>query len=295
MSTSTPLAVITHAIPGEMKEYAQFVSWKETMRGGKPTKVPINPDMGSFAQVDCPSTWSRFDVAIARYRKDRLAGIGFVFHPIDPYTGIDFDKCRNPETGEIDAEVRAMVGLLDSYSEVSPSGTGVKLIVRGTLPGTRNRVARIEMYDTLRFFTLTGHRLPDTPAGVNERQPQLDQLYRRLFGEPEAIVATGVSASAATQPGDALWEWAYPRLSARMKRVANMDDADYGGDASRADAALIAAFIGMGLVRSEVAAAFRASPRAPSLAARKGENRLDYLIERATAHAAAFVGEGKIL
>jgi len=294
MSTSTPLAVITHAIPGEMKEYAQFVAWKSIMRGGKPTKTPINPDMGSFAQVDCPSTWSRFDVAMARYRKDRLAGIGFVFH-LDPYTGIDFDKCRNPETGEMDAEVRAMVGHLDSYSEVSPSGTGVKVIVRGTLPGIRNRVGRIELYDTLRFFTLTGHRLADTPAGINERQPQLDQLYRRLFGEPEAIVAADVSTSAATQPGDTLWEWAYPRLTDRMKRVANMDDADYGGDASRADAALVAAFIGMGLVRSEVVAAFRASPRAASLVARKGESRLDYLIERVTAHAAAFIGEGKIL
>ncbi len=279
-----------------MKEYGQFVAVKMVERGGKGTKIPINPDMGFHARVDTPSTWGTFAMAMARYRKDRLAGIGFVFTPHDPFTGIDFDKCRDLATGEIDPEVRAMIGLLDSYSEFSISGTGVHTIVRAPLIGDRNRVGRIEMYDKLRFFATTGHRVPNTPATINERQPQLATLYHRLFGEADQEQPRPIAvATTAMLTGHALWQWAYPRLTARMMRVANLDDAAYGDDASRADAALCAALMGLGLTRSEVAGAFRFSPRGAALAERKGENRLGYLIARATDNAAAFVGEGKIL
>ncbi len=290
------LPVIAHAIPDALKEYAHWVGHKYQMRAGKPTKVPINPDMGSFAQVDAPSTWGTFEAALARYRRDRLAGIGYVLSPMAPFSFADFDRCRDRETGAIDADVQEIVAMLDSYSEISPSGTGVHVIIKANLPGNRNRIGKIEMYGTLRFVTITGHRLPDTPATINERQPQLDTLYRRLFGEAEMRPApTDSTIVETTLPGDALWQWAYPRLSARMMRVANLDDTQYNGDASGGDAGLSCALMGLGLTRSEVGAAFRASPRGPALAARKGENRLDYLIEHATAGAAAFVGEGKVL
>jgi len=295
VSALTFLLPLGHAIPAAMKEYVQFVAVKMVERGGKATKIPINPDMGSHARVDTPSTWGTFAMAMARYRKDRLAGIGFVFTPHDPFTGIDFDKCRDPATGEIDPEVRAMIGLLDSYSEFSMSGTGVHTIVRASLIGDRNRVGRIEMYDKLRFFATTGHRVPNTPVTINERQPQLATLYRRIFGESVQGQPGPIAATAATLSGDALWQWAYPRLTARMMRIANLDDTAYGDDASRADAALCAALMGLGLTRWEVAGAFRSSPRGAALAERKGGERVEYLIARATNNAAAFVGEGKIL
>ncbi len=290
------LPVLAHAIPAVLKERDQWVAWKLLTRAGKPTKIPINPDMGSFAQVDCPSTWGSFDQARNRQRNDSLAGIGFVFSPMDPFCGLDFDKCRDADTQAIETEARAMLGLLDSYAEVSPSGTGMHVIVRAALPGDRNRIGRVEIYDTLRFLTITGHRLTDGPATINDRQPQLDTLYRRLFGEPETRPAPADSTiMETTLPGDALWRWAYPRLSARMMRVANLDDAQYNGDASGGDAGLACALVGLGLTRSEVDAAFRASPRGPALVVRKGENRLDYLIEHAVNAAASFVGEGKII
>lgn len=298
MSEPNFLPVIEHAIPGELKERPQWVAWKSVTRAGKPTKVPINPDMGSFAQADAPSTWGTFAAARARQRKDRLAGVGYMFGHTDPYCGIDFDKCRDPESGALDPEVRAMIGLLDSYSEASPSGTGVKVIVRAALPGPRNRTTRIEMYDRLRFFTMTGHLLPDGVATIEDRQPQLAQLYRRVFGDMEAanhrpvsdepIDAGGVDAAA-------LWQWASPRLTPHMMRVANLHDERYGGDASRADEALCCALIGLGLTRGEVAAAFRASPRFAHLTTRKSGNHVDYLVERAVNHAASFLGEGIII
>lgn len=306
MNDTAPLPVIEHAIPAELKTRRQWVAWKQVVRGGKPTKVPINPDMGSFAQADAPSTWGTFEMARDRQRKDRLAGVGYMFSPTDPYCGIDFDKCRDPETGSLDPETRAMIGLLDSYTEVSPSGTGVKLIVRAALPGPRNRTTRIEMYDRLRYFTVTGHLLPGSAETIEDRQPQLAQLYRRVFGDRTFgdMTTHGGTAMAPgpvtipddpALPGDELWRWAYPRLSARLRRVADGDDTNYEGDASRGDAALIAALLGIGLLRGEVAAAFRASPRGEALSARKGDERIDYLIWRAVEGAIRVVGEAVIL
>jgi primase-polymerase (primpol)-like protein len=288
----TALPVIAHAIPDELKERRQFVAWKYVSRGGKWTKVPINPDMGSHAQTDAPSTWGTFAQARDRQCTDRLPGVGYVFSPADPYCGIDFDKCRDPETGALDPEVRAMIGLLDSYSEISPSGTGVKVVIRAAITGDRNRKTTIEMYDALRFFTLTGHRLPDAPEAINERQPQLDQLYRRVFGDlaagGERVHLPEIESD--DSAGGALWRWAYPRLSVRMMRVANLDDTDYEGDASRGDAALVLALRRMGMTDQEVASAFAASPRGPALEARK-PGRSAELIRRALESSRAKLAE----
>jgi putative DNA primase/helicase len=51
---------------------------------------------------------------------------------------------------------------LDGYTELSPSGTGIHIIVRGELPGSGNRKGPLEMYDKKRFFTVTGHGLGGT-------------------------------------------------------------------------------------------------------------------------------------
>ncbi len=43
--------------------------------------------------------------------------------------GIDLDTCRDPETGAIEGWAQAIVDRLGTYTEVSPSGTGVKLFL----------------------------------------------------------------------------------------------------------------------------------------------------------------------
>jgi primase-polymerase (primpol)-like protein len=84
---------------------------------------------------------------------------------------------------------------LGSYAEVSPSGTGVKVFVRGKLPPGRRRKGQIEMYDRGRFFTTTGHRLADSPAIVNERGEELRLLHSRVFGDPARKAADGKRGS----------------------------------------------------------------------------------------------------
>src|SRR5207244_12523629 len=58
--------------------------------------------------------------------QDGFAGVGFVFSSDDPYTGVDLDKCRNPETGQIEEWAQGIIEQLDSYTESSQSGTGVR-------------------------------------------------------------------------------------------------------------------------------------------------------------------------
>jgi primase-polymerase (primpol)-like protein len=90
----------------------------------------------------------------AQARAHAIAGVGFCFSDEDPYCGVDYDDCRDPATGDIDQHVRKEVERLNSYTEVSPSGTGVKVYCRGVLPHSGKR-GSVEMYDQRRYFTVT--------------------------------------------------------------------------------------------------------------------------------------------
>jgi primase-polymerase (primpol)-like protein len=132
------------------------VVWRYARGQGKDKKVPYNPHTGKHANTTDPATWGTFYEALEAYEAGGYAGIGLVFSEDDPYAGADFDHCRNPETGEIAGWVLEWVEALDGYCEVSPSGTGVHVIVRGTAPNRHNRKAGVEAYSKERFFTFTG-------------------------------------------------------------------------------------------------------------------------------------------
>lgn len=122
-------------------------------------------------------------------------GVGFVLDAGDPYVGVDLDGCRHPETRELAGWAAEIVELLGSYTEVSPSGSGVHIILRGELPpGGRRRQGAIEMYDAGRYLAWTG----DVIGGRGEladRGAELGELYRRTFGEPEASVVASAQAT----------------------------------------------------------------------------------------------------
>jgi len=151
-------------IPAELKGLRQWVCWRWEKLDEKWTKPPVNARTGGSASHGDPATWSTFAEALAAHQKNssRFHGIGFVFTQNDPYAGVDLDDCRDPETGHLDAWALKIVRTLNSYCEVSPSGTGVKIFVKARLPegategGVNDNEAGIEMYDKLRYFTTTG-------------------------------------------------------------------------------------------------------------------------------------------
>jgi putative DNA primase/helicase len=188
-SRPVPVPVNQDAIPLVLRQRAQWVAWKwerrENTRTGKAewTKPPIDVHTGKHASSTNPSTWTTFQHAFDYYRQHRpdIDGPGFVFTSEAGIVGVDLDECRDPETGTIDDWANEIIARFRSYTEVSPTQTGVKIFVRGTLPeGERNRCGNIELYSRARFFTVTGNQLPGTPPTVEERQAELEELQRSL-------------------------------------------------------------------------------------------------------------------
>jgi primase-polymerase (primpol)-like protein len=145
----------TAAIPSEMKSYPSWVGWRYEERDGKPpTKIPYVVGKDQRASTTDMRTWRPFDLAVAAYGDGGFDGIGFVFSSGDPFTGIDLDKCRDPQTGEIEPWAQKIIDAAGGYAEVSPSGRGVHVIVRGKAPNSKR--GRVECYSERRFFTVTG-------------------------------------------------------------------------------------------------------------------------------------------
>jgi putative DNA primase/helicase len=136
-------------IPEELRQRPQWVVHKE--------KVPyIAGGVGRASSTDS-LTWRTFEEAVQALRTGRYDGIGFVFSSGDPFAGVDLDKCRDPETGELEEWAEKIVAAFGGYAEASPSGTGVHIIVRGKAPNKKRD--RIEAYSSERFFTVTGEKL----------------------------------------------------------------------------------------------------------------------------------------
>jgi putative DNA primase/helicase len=161
--TTGPITLIPENIPEELTERPQWVCWRYEERGGKLTKIPYTPGTGMRASATDLMTWRTFSEALADYEIDTPpygGGIGFVFSSADPYTGIDLDDCRDPETGGIELWAQEILNRVPKgYVEASPSGTGIHIIVRGRVRGGGMRKDSIEMYARARFFAMTGRVL----------------------------------------------------------------------------------------------------------------------------------------
>jgi putative DNA primase/helicase len=152
---SKMLPVLAENIPDELKVRPQWVVWKAV--GEKPDKVPYSAGSGRRASSTDLLTWSTFENACEALEAGDYSGLGFVLSSGDPYTGIDLDDCVEQETGEIKRWAMEVVRYFESYTELSATGRGVHIIVRGEVPNRRK--GEVEVYSSKRFFTMTGHVL----------------------------------------------------------------------------------------------------------------------------------------
>jgi len=180
----------TEEIPETLREREQWVCWREEERDDKLTKIPITPATGGFASSTDPETWASFETALEYTETDHADGVGFVFTDDDPIVGVDLDDCRDPETDDVDDAAQDIIERLDSYTEISPSGTGYHVLIRGELPDGRNRRGSIELYDTARFFTVTGDHVEETPGRVARRQDALVAIHREYVQDTESDTAS---------------------------------------------------------------------------------------------------------
>lgn len=183
-----PTTLSIDRIPLCLRERAQWVCWKYVNRDGRRTKVPVNPRFGWNASVSDPNSWGAFEEAVDAYEhSDTLEGIGFVFSADDPFCGIDVDDCLD-EQGQL-LWGDDLLAPLATYTEVSPSGRGLKLFLEGKKPDFArcrrtgfgpDKRGEIEVYDHSRVFAVTG-RVWGTTFDVVNRQAELEELCRRLW------------------------------------------------------------------------------------------------------------------
>jgi hypothetical protein len=150
----------------------------------KPRRFDAEADKILLASHSNPAHWTSYAEAIYIATLRKAGGIGFVFHESDPYSGIDLDGCRDPETEAIEQWAQRIIDRANSYTEISPSGTGVKIFVRGTLPRSVTKSLGphkgIEIYSARRYFTFTGQHLTGTPTEIRDAQQALDDLLIEL-------------------------------------------------------------------------------------------------------------------
>lgn len=171
-------------IPQELKDLRQWVLWKSVPRDDSKTdKLPFTIK-GYGASSANPEDFSTYQEVIDGFRSSngRYAGIGFQFLN-SGYTGIDIDDCFQDEWGFSDP-AKLWIKKFNSYTELSQSGKGIHIIVKGSKKGITNcRIGKYEIYDTNRFFAITGDIVEEfhTTNNIENRQSEINSFIKAIF------------------------------------------------------------------------------------------------------------------
>ncbi len=162
----TPQRIDFANVPAKLQERDQWVLWKTIIRDGNTTKVPFSVFNKPASTTD-PATWTSFENAVSHYDESQHSGIGFVFTSSDQFCGIDLDGCRDPETGIVADWALREVERFSSYTEISPSQTGLKIWITADsqlskgrkkelrVPEIVPKTPAVEIYTQGRFFAMT--------------------------------------------------------------------------------------------------------------------------------------------
>lgn len=199
-STPKPVAVDVQpgGIPDAMKSRRQWVLWRYDLdKDAKWCKVPYQTNGRKKASCTDPATWATFDEAFAVYERGGWAGLMYALSgETDDFVFVDLDHVRDCGTGDVgewrpeqrhpkrwadDApHPQAIVDTLATYTEISPSETGLHLIVRGSLT-LGGKAKDFETYREKRFACITGLRMSGTATGIAEVNGQLDEIAAKFL------------------------------------------------------------------------------------------------------------------
>ncbi|MCO5388846.1 MAG: hypothetical protein NHB14_27185 [Desulfosporosinus sp.] len=208
-------------------------------KNGKPgrwTKVPYQIN-GNKAKSNDPYTWCSFSDALKCFDPAKYNGMGFQFAG-SGLVGIDLDDCI--EDGWLNDYAQEIMSQCNSYTEKSPSGTGIHIIVKGSIPNDINKRdgAKIEMYGHEHYFTVTGDKLSN--HGVEMRQSALDLLHKKYAKQAkQQDVSLPPKIGEPLQSDYEILQRAFNSANgAKIKALYDGDMSAYGDDHSRADQAL---------------------------------------------------------
>ena len=245
-------------LPSELDELRNFSQWVAyriiaNEHKGKPDKLPLNPRDGTNAKANDTDTWGTYEEAL-RYASEHdlrgnAGGIGFEF--ANGYAGIDLDDVFI-SGGILKPFADEVVRVMNSYTEISPSGKGLHILFKINVPlsdfGSRRRNDElgIEIYDSGRFFTVTGKIFGEAKP-VSERTKQAQKIYDKYFKSERQNTTKGLSQrferligdnAVAITESELLEKMFNSRNGSEIRALFNGDISNYGGDDSRADLAL---------------------------------------------------------
>lgn len=229
-------------VPDELRVLKQWVMWKFdwNVKSGSWAKVPYQTN-GQKAASDTPDTWSNFDTVMVTFEQSRSSfdGIGFMFHPSTGYVGVDVDECVTEGDGDLllSTFAQRVVTRLNTYTEISPSGTGIHCIGKAQLDVGFNRTYqgnKVEGYSKGRYFTFTGRSWTEKPTPIRDIQADVDALHK---------LVTATDPKVADTKPQVLSLSVQQRLDAALKKpvIESLfygNTITHGGDDSAADMAL---------------------------------------------------------
>ncbi|MGN1457409.1 MAG: phage/plasmid primase, P4 family [Acutalibacteraceae bacterium] len=233
-------------IPQELKDLKQWVCYRD--------KAPLSPLYNGNASPTNPDHWGTFEQAVRAIEKYNYKGIGFVFTDTTPYCGIDIDHCINTDTGEINHNALDIIQTMDTYTELSPSGTGLHIIYKGKNHPTDWKKKKtdalgkgvdLEMYQEQRYFRVTGNQYGDYSA-VCEAESMAELVYNTYFSKTEdkPVVTPTPDIQPLSDCGNSqsLSDDRIIELASKNNRsfssLYSGNTANYSNDDSKADAAL---------------------------------------------------------
>lgn len=216
-------------IPKELRNLKQWglfkLKWVPERK--KNTKIPFSAIDGNNAKSNDPGTWTTFDEARDALRLNSKDFDGLSFFFANGYAGIDIDHVESDimryRQGDYeDNIVSEFMNVTRSYTEVSQSGTGIHIIFKGEIPGSRRRKNNIEMYDEGRFFALTGKSL-----GSNKviSKADINVLYDKYLAEKKVVP---IRTSTEVEPNN-LSEFEIIKQAINSKSGDNFKALMYGG------------------------------------------------------------------
>ena len=180
-------------IPQELKTLKQWCVYRSyyDKNKNKYQKIIISPVTSKFAKSNEPDTWTDFETAKRYCERNRYGGLVFALG--GGITFIDLDHAVDKDTGAVlttDAQELLQI-FSDTYAETSLSGTGIHILVRGTLPADamkKNDKRGVEMYSRYRFMCMTGNLLSDTTK-IKDYSDVLLKVNEEYVGKKaEAII-----------------------------------------------------------------------------------------------------------
>ena len=162
---------------------------------------PFRADGAGPASSTNPKMWTSFDVEVAFATMNEAYGIGFVLTINDPFVALDLDKVLND--GALNgselagATLGTWVAALNTYTEISPSGTGLRIIGRGRFPENGRKKGNVEAYSAERFLTITGDVFRGLGVLRDVPQELLDAFHRAAFppkADPNLVAIASRSA-----------------------------------------------------------------------------------------------------